>query len=184
MTTGLAKLHYDPKWLEYGFLDWAFLESQVQQYESGEDENTEHYRYAAFRKVLEELKAVNDLWLDRYLELAELDEDQVMADGALGLLLRSPLLTDQQLDRIKTRQIFATKPLQSIIEQVELLRILESPIVTDTVFDRCVSVGKSEVQRKLLNKPGLSPEQLSLLVDKGANRAIRNLAKSQLQRHG
>ena len=183
MTTGLAKLHYDPKWLEYGLIDLPFVNEQVKRYESGDDDNIEHYRYAAFRKLLEGAGSIDDLTLDRYVELAELDEDQEMAEAALGLLLRHNGLTEQQLNRIKTRQIFATRPLQNIIEQVQLLHELDSPTVTDAVFDRCVSIGKSEVQRKLLSKSKISPEQLAVLTDKGANRAIRNLARNQLRRH-
>jgi len=87
-----------PKWLEYGLIDLPFVNEQVKRYESGDDDNIEHYRYAAFRKLLEGAGSIDDLTLDRYVELAELDEDQEMAEAALGLLLRHNGLTEQQLE--------------------------------------------------------------------------------------
>ncbi len=45
-------LRYHADWLEYGFLEADLLYKQIAIYQSGEDDNTEHYRYAAFRYVL------------------------------------------------------------------------------------------------------------------------------------
>jgi hypothetical protein len=131
MATGLTKLRYDFKWLEYGFVDQPFLDEQVQQYESGSDDNIEHYRYAAFRKLLE-ASAIDDLTLDRYVELAELDEDQTMAQAALGLLARHKGLTEHQLSRMKMHRAFAATELQEIIEQTQLLRELDSRVLQRT----------------------------------------------------
>lgn len=181
MTTTLSKLHYDPKWLEYGFLDQPFLDEQIAQYETGNDKSAEHYRYAAFRKLLE-ASAIDDPTLDRYVELAGLDEDQAMAQAALGLLARYEGLTEHQLSRITVHRAFASAELREIIEQTQLLRELNSRDLTDHLFARCVSNGKDRVQRKLLGKPGLSPQQLAVLTGHGANRAIRNLAKDKLRR--
>lgn len=84
----LNKLHYDPRWLEYGFVDRQFLHDQLTQYETTSDKNTEHYRYAAFRRLLSVASAIDDAIFGRYIEIAELDEDPEMAQAALGLLVR------------------------------------------------------------------------------------------------
>ena len=177
----LSILHYDPKWLEYGFVDELFLQEQVTQYDEANDKNTEHYRYAAFRKTIE-APTIDDVTLDRYVELAGLDEDQAMAHAALALLARHKGLTEAQLTRMKRHRAFAPPELQNIIEQTQLSRELDSSDLTDDLFARCVSFGKDNVQRKLLGKSGISPEQLAVLIYHGANRAIRNLAKEKLRR--
>lgn len=177
----LSKLHYHPKWVEYGFLDSPFLHEQIAQFETGDDKNTEHFRYAAFRRVLE-TPEIDDRFLERYIELAELDEDVVMGRAALGLLVRHKGLTNLQLDRIKGHRAFAAKELQEIIERTQLLRELDYADVTEELFARCISSGKDEVQRKLISKSGLSRMQLAFLSDHGANKAVRNLANVKLRR--
>src|SRR2546430_2597682 len=116
-----------------------------------------------------EAPAIDDLTIDRYVELAGLDEDQTMAESALALLVRHNGLTDNQLSRVKMHRAFAAIELQRIIEETQLLRELHSSDLTDDLFDRCVSFGKDEVQRKLLGKPGISLQQLATLTDRGAN---------------
>ena len=183
MATDLAKLRYDPKWLEYGFVSEPYLDEQLAKYERDGDEDAEHYRYDSFRRLLEAVSTLDDVTIDRYIELAALDEDQTMAQAALGLLVRHDGLTQQQLSRLRMHPIFASRELQASIEQTQLLRDLDSSNIADDVFERCVALGKGEVQRKLLSKSGISPQQLAAVADRGANRAIRNLAKNKLSHH-
>src|SRR2546430_10460650 len=139
MRTLLSKLQYDPKWLEYGCVDQSLLTQQSTRYDTGDDRNTEHYRYAAFGRILERTSTIDDLTIDRYVELAKLDKDQVMAEAALGLLVSFPGLAEEQLVRMKAHPAFATPVLQSIINRTQLLRELDSPSLTEDVFARCIS---------------------------------------------
>ncbi len=178
----LTKLGYDPKWFTYGFLEVPFLREQSEHYDNGIDKNTEHYRYEAFRRLLESLTSIDNHTFDRYIELAELDEDKAMANAALSLLIRHPSLTHQQLEQIKSLPALAEKTIQKIIEETQLLQELDASAIQDGVFDRCMTLAKSSVQRKLLSKSGITAFQLELLRDHGASRAIRNLAQERLRR--
>lgn len=82
-----------------------------------DDENGEHCRYAA---LLESTSTLDDITIDRYVELAKLDQDQAMAEAALGKLASFQGLTEEQLGRMKTHPAFATVVLQSIVNRTQL----------------------------------------------------------------
>jgi hypothetical protein len=175
----LAVLHYDFKWLDYQFIDKQSLVKQISQYENGVDENKEHYRYLSFCKLLDR-SVIDDVMIDRFVELALLDEDQTMSDAVLAELVRHPGLTANQLSYLKTHPAFASQSLQNIVEQSQLLRELSSSELSDDLFSRCVLSSNAAIQRKLLKDARISKEQLQTLSNYGANRAIRNLATRQL----
>lgn len=175
----LEVLRYDSGWLRYGLIDQRSLAEQFSRFQKGVDENTEHYRYLSFCKLLERL-TIDDVTLDRFIELAVLDEDQSMAAAALTNLVRHDGLTSRQLNHLKSLPAFASSQLQETIGQVELLRALDSSDLGDDLFNRCLFNGGDLIQRKLLNHGRISTEQLSTLAEHGVNRAIRNLAKQKL----
>ena len=174
-------LHYDPKWLDYGFVDFTLLEKQLVEYRTREDDNLEHYRFEAFKALLERTDVLDEVTFQRYIEMANLDEDQTMARAALGMLARHPKLTDAQILHIRTDPSFAMSALQDIIEQTIIFRALDAPNLSDELFDRCVSRGNAEVQRKLLHRTELSRDQLACLMQRGVNKAIRNIAANRLR---
>jgi hypothetical protein len=88
METIRSELLFHPKWLEYGLLPVDFLQSQFLLYQTSDDKNTEHYRFRAFGYVLANTETLDDQALDRYIELATLDDDRMMSESALGLLVQ------------------------------------------------------------------------------------------------
>lgn len=177
----LAVLHYNPKWIEYEFIDEQTLLDQLSQYQTGGDQNTEHYRYASFCKLLDR-PVLDDLMLERFTELALLDEDQTMGQSALAKLARNTYLTPHQVAYLRAHPAFASPTLQTIVEQTQLLLELGSSDLSEDLFNRCLLDGKEEVQRRLLNHGRISKQQLATLADYGTNRAVRNLAKERLHR--
>src|SRR5262245_2034665 len=137
----LAVLHYDSKWLDYQFIDKQSLREQISQYETGVDENKEHYRYSSFCRLLDRA-AIDDGMIDRFVELALLDEDKTMSDAALAELVKHPGLTAKQLRYLKTHPAFASQSLQNIVEQSQLLRELSSGKLSDDLFGRCMLSNK------------------------------------------
>jgi hypothetical protein len=177
----LSTLDYNPRWLESGLLDQALLEKQLIEYDQGNDRNTEHYRYAAFRRLLDAPPDfVDDELIDRYIELANLDADRGMAQAALGLLANSVRLTEQQLVRLEEDPAFDVPILQKIIKRSQLLRELDSASISNDLFDRCISQGDAQLEQKLLAKSGLSQQQVETLMLRGSNRAVRNVARNLL----
>jgi hypothetical protein len=93
-------LGYPAAWQSWGLLDDEFLAEQLARYEAGEDRHIEHYRYAAFKRLLERMEWPDSL-IDQYVELTRLDPDPVMACSALILLLEHRGLSDEQLARLE-----------------------------------------------------------------------------------
>jgi hypothetical protein len=48
----LAKIGYTTLWLDYKILTIDYLVEQEQIFDNSDDQNTEHYRYQAFRHYL------------------------------------------------------------------------------------------------------------------------------------
>ena len=97
--TNLAILGYDFKWIEYGLLDLDQLNMQIEKFILGEDLNTEHYRYASFRKHIENTGVFTDQHIEYLLELALVDEDKGMSSAVIIELSRKDL-TNQQFKKV------------------------------------------------------------------------------------
>jgi hypothetical protein len=61
---------------------------------------------------------------------------------------------------------------------------LKSCAITKEVFNHCLASGDGIVHRYLIENVNLSPEQMQVLADQGANKPIRNLASVKLRQHG
>lgn len=97
----LDLLNYSKDWLTTGLLKLDKLKEQVAEYEKGEDLNTEHYRYAAFKDNIDNQDSFDDEVLFNLLQLASQDEDPVMAGSVVVSLLRKKGLTDKQFHVVK-----------------------------------------------------------------------------------
>ncbi len=179
--TAMETLHYNPKWFQYGFIDDQALKSQMDALSFDSDACLEHYRFDAFKSLLSSRRQLDNSTVDHFIELAELDEDQTMAESALGLLVKHKDLTTSQLNRLKTHPAYATQALQEIITRMELSRILDSSEPIEDIIHRCITLGDNTVQRKLVQNPDISKEQLELIAKSGINRAVRNLAREKLR---
>jgi hypothetical protein len=98
-TANLKLLGYSLKWVEYGFLTRDFLLDQAARFHTGEDQNTEHYRYAAF-KEFQKRNAFSDREFEQYIELAALDPDMAMGTAALVDILNHPGMTEAQWEAV------------------------------------------------------------------------------------
>ncbi len=181
LTKVLAKLGYSPLWLEYGLINEYALQKQSQQYDTSSDKNDEHYRYAAFRDFLAKRADLADTLLDKYIQLAQLDRDRTMAQSALILLIEWPHLTIFQLDYLRKHPAFTAPVVKRRIERTQLLRQLQSLSLTEELFRRCFISPDETIQRELLKRQDISRQQIELLQEQGANRAVRNIAKQLLE---
>ena len=101
MNDKLLKLGYTTLWMELGILTEQKLNEQVAIYETGDDKNTEHYRYGAFRDYLTSHRTLTDTELDNYLKLANLETDKPMANSAIADIFREIELTDLQFNKVR-----------------------------------------------------------------------------------
>lgn len=177
----LDLLGYHPKWVEYGMVDDAFLERQQEEFTTSDDQNTEHYRYGAFRAVLRGHDVLPDHVIGHYIELAELEADLAMAGSALADLIHWRGLTEQQRERLPASPSFAAPFLQKGIIRSRLLRRLKSEPLTAALFEECLAEKDGVLQRAMLEDSSIARDQLENLAEHGANRAIRNIAAQRLQ---
>jgi hypothetical protein len=82
-------LKFHAKWLEYDFVDRTFLLNLYERFLLSDDKSTEHYRYGAFRKILQDNRCLDDRSIDNYIELVQIDDDRAMAKAALVDLLQT-----------------------------------------------------------------------------------------------
>ena len=180
LNEAMKQLNYHDNWLEMNFISQDYFNEQLTQYQTSDDKNTEHYRYAAFGHILKMRQSLTDGEVANYIELTQIDPDQSMAIAALIQLLKWSGLTDQQAIQIKQSPAFLNPTIQKIAAQQELLKQLDVPPLTAEIFELCLASKADFIQRKLFTCSELTAEQLGVLRQQGANRAIRNMANQKL----
>ena len=125
-------------------------------------------------------QSLTDGEVANYIELTQIDLDQSMAIAALLQLLKWSGLTDQQAMQIKRSPAFLNPTIQKIAAQQELLKQLDVAPLTAEIFELCLASKADFIQRKLFTCSELTAEQLGVLRQQGANRAIRNMANQKL----
>lgn len=175
----LRLLGYDRRWLVYGFLSLEELACQHEIFESSDDQNTEHYRYAAFRRILERGASLANGELAQYIELAELDPDQIMAGAALANLLSWSGLSQDQVEHVATHPAFQSDCHQRLVRRRRLTRSIATGPISDELVERCMASKDRMVQESLIAVREITSQQLDRLEREGCNRAVRNQARQQ-----
>ena len=178
----LSRLGYTSLWLELGLLSESEFEKQLAEFKMSEDKNTEHYRYATFRKYLSTREIFTEQELDNYLKVAFSEQDELMAGSAIVDILRNIDLMDSQFELVcRAIEDFGVgSATQHFIVRQKLLRKLKSGNLTDELFDECLQCGDSVVQEYLMNFP--NKDHLQKLVDFGITKTIKNMAKQKLKK--
>ena len=96
----LSQLGYSRKWIDNGILTETLLKQQLQEFNSGEDDNTEHYRFRTLTAFLQTITFKEERILEKILEILEDDSDQSMASSIFLLLLKNEVLTNKQFEMI------------------------------------------------------------------------------------
>ncbi|MBW4507107.1 MAG: hypothetical protein KME64_11410 [Scytonematopsis contorta HA4267-MV1] len=149
----LIALEYHIKWLEYNLIDEVFLLSQYQYFIDSEDKCTEHYRYAAFQKILKDNQSLDDKAINRYIQLAELDNDKYMANSALMNLFMWECLNDAQYTALVNHSAFSHKVFQKYHQNKILIQTIDSVnLISDEVLEFYIQNYESIIQEYLLNK--------------------------------
>ncbi len=146
------------------------------------DADDEHARYAAFKAILSDNATLDDDTIDRYIMSAAADEDHIMAQAALIDLLAWSGLTDRQFVLVCARMPFDSPTLQRIKTRYSILRELRrAEGFSDDLMHRIIESNDAKLQREALNRWNLPPQYLNTLSDRGATRAVRNIATSKMK---
>lgn len=96
----LSLLGYTPEWVASGILSLGQLEEQLQFYDSGEDDNLEHYRYKTLHHYIKNHVHISDQDLNQVLSFIQSEPDKSMAASVAIFLLKKEGLTERQFDRV------------------------------------------------------------------------------------
>ena len=96
----LSQLGYSRKWIDNGILTETLLKQQLQEFNSGEDDNTEHYRFRTLTAFLQSITFKKERTLEVILEILEEDSDQSMASSVFISLLKNEELTNKQFEMV------------------------------------------------------------------------------------
>lgn len=179
--SGLSKLGYSDRWMEYGFLDEETLRRQLLIFDSGEDRVTEHYRYAAFCSLLDRT-AIDKVDLDHYLDLIEAEPDDATALSVRMLVIHWPGLSASQRTKLRQHPSFAEGKYQREFLIYSLAEELTDKSITHDLYRRCMDTGDETLQRKIVEHHGASRKHIEPLVEGGKSKAVRNMAAARLRR--
>lgn len=172
-----AVLEFSDRWFELGLLTEDKLDALGREFDTSDDKNTEHYRYATFRSFLASHQPLSPSEAEALYELGEQDPDPCMGGAMMHDIVDLPECPASVLHRAAGS---GQNHLVQLVRRKELLSELDAGLTPD-VFMRCLSSRDSTVQRELLTRWELSQEQLECLSQAGSNRAIRNMAAVQLR---
>ena len=179
----LKKLGYSKAWIDYGHLEESTLTEQIKKFVAGEDPNTEHYRYASFRKILENAQVVSDKLIEELLVLVDSDPDQSMASSVLYQLISRPDISDEQFEFIAKHDHFSPQGrLHKALPKFKLLRELQKNGISDALLEKLMNLDISSIQADLLDRSDLTEHHLQILEQRGRSKAIRNRARIQRSR--
>jgi hypothetical protein len=177
----LKKLEYSRKWLDYGFLGLATLEEQGSRLASGEDSNTEHYRYHAFCSILSSRDRLSDEEVNHYIELALEDPDQNMGYAALRILAEWPNLDESGYQKLSSHEAFQPAWIRKALLWGRAVRDVKASRLTPESCDFYLEAGNVAVQGLMLDFAGISRDQIERLTVIGKTRAVRNMAAAMLR---
>lgn len=179
LTAKLTKLDYSILWIYYGVLTVEYLNEQLNIFENSKDQNTEHYRYAAFKKYLSSRNELSDKELENYIKLAVSDNDSVMAGSAVVNLFHEIELTDEQFQMLYHSVSHFGKRIEKIVLRQQLLRKLKNDKLTDDLFTKCIETGDAVIQQYLITISDIN--QLEQLNKKGFTSKVRNMASEKIK---
>jgi hypothetical protein len=181
LTNGLDLLGYSAKWVEYAFLDSEMLRRQLMVFETGEDRDTEHYRYSTFCHVLDR-DGLSDIDLDRYLELVDHEVSEETASSVLFLVIHWPKLSAGQRARLRRQPMFSEGRLQRQFAIYDLSVELSGDKISDDLYERCLATGDETLQRKIVEHRGVTLAQVGQLALFGKSKSVRNMGAARLRR--
>jgi hypothetical protein len=85
----MAFFGYSQEWIDLEFIDIAFVREQAARFERGPDRDIEHYKWAAYRRVLENSDFSNRERWREFVRLIEADPNEHLYRVALAELLDS-----------------------------------------------------------------------------------------------
>ncbi|AKG22012.1 hypothetical protein [Calothrix sp. 336/3] len=177
----LIVLDYHIKWLEFSFIDETLLLAQYYHLLNSEDKCREHYRYASFQKILIDNQYLDDEAIDKYIQLAELDNDKVMASAALMNLFQWEKLKEEQYIKLVNHPVFSHHSFQKYHQKQMVLKATDESVFSDQDVEFYIHNYEPSIQKYLLTNKKLTVRQLEYISQNGGSKKVRNIANNLLR---
>ena len=172
------RFEYPEIWHEFGLLDLGQLMSDAAALE--EDPRIERYRYRAMTRLVDSRPSFSEVALARFLTLIDLEPDDRIAGMALDYLVESDTLSAVQLTELLEDERLAARSKK--LEEELLIRHVRDDIRNVDAQIRAASHGGRKAHLFLLALPTAVDSALEVLVERGADRSIRNQARERLRK--
>ena len=113
----LKTLNYHKNWLAFGVLTEEILAQQINEFNKGDDINTEHYRYYTFLDFIRRNEEFSDLQIEQFIILTNQDADTYMVGSALKELYLSDKLSNNQNELVESYLANLGKWAEKLIER-------------------------------------------------------------------
>lgn len=174
------RLGYTPEWVSFGIVTEEFLLHQLEEINSSEDQNAEHYRCGGFRDYLNSKSALSDTEVEAIFILKDNGPDNSdLHKNRIIELIHSELLTDRQLELIAKYPEVLSAPIQKRYLRSKLIRKINSLGVI-ACFQDIRDTKDSAIHEYILGRDELTFEQVTWLSSSGLNKRTRNIAKQLL----
>jgi hypothetical protein len=178
----IRQLGYTDQWLEWGFIDEAYLRAQYDEFLQSDDKNQEHYRCKAFYDFLSRKEHLTDVAIDNIFRLTDDGPDGCdLQTDRISELIFSGVLSDEQHFALGNRHpVVREPPLQKRYERETLLRQIRRTGLPKN-FAAIQATRDGAIHLCLLEHPEVTRQHLQWLASAGANKSIRNRADALLR---
>lgn len=180
----LEDLGYNQKWVEYGLLTEETLTNQLSKFQKDGDQNSEHYRYGAFKSWLDHKTEFTSLEINQFIELALGDADQIMAGSAVKALFTHRNISDNQFNLIKTELPKFGDWTIKLIQREELKKRIEREPLTKGLVQSCINYRQAFKDNVLIELVIDEADEISIVDQFTANdfgKRIKNLANEKIK---
>ncbi len=183
ITENISLLGYTQDWIDLEVLTIEELQEQVNEFlKDPHDYNKEHYRKWTLSQFFNSLNVISDKQIDNILYLAQNDSESSMLNEIVYELLECKVLSDTQFENLTQNELVKEFNYTNKIIKQALWRQYLKEGKTEEVFEKCINQKNSKIQRLFLSEHELSITELSILSEKGFNKAIRNIAIQNIKR--
>lgn len=178
----MARLGYTSAWMALGVIDEDSLRSQLQEYESSDYNDAEHYRWRAFKDWLQSKQSLSDDEINEIIKLRDCSPDKVNLGVERQIaLIEADILTDEQFNSLFLHPEADEEIVQRLHARHSIYRRLSREGLSDDVFNLVKNTKDVMVHKKIVNRNDLTAAQVKWLGECGLTKAVRNRCKQLSQ---
>ena len=106
---------YPNEWFEQGFVDQAWVEEQARIYDTGEDKDIQHFKWAVYRRALRATDFTDREAFRRFVACLEADPNEHLYKGAAREVLNRKLVPPEWFLEFRGSRLMTDPKLSALI---------------------------------------------------------------------